>query len=348
MSFIDKMSLRMIMLALIGGGLLLLVSSLVGEPDLLKMDPRSGCVVQSSTENNITESNIVIVFSSFKNIEVLKLMLDSYQKYSNGAWELYIFTDKKEKDAKEALRKRALPFEKNVVAVDKNMYEHQKFWERNPKLAGIQNIRMMMWRDWFRENKNGLEPHDRVIVTDEDIFFNGNPFGIFEAYPGKSLFFFGETSEFTNKDGWNKEYVEMSTPSKLVREHVFSGQVYCIGVTIGTVYAVHHFLERVVTAYLIRGFPTNELVSSITDNPKMLANKFIDQGVSNIFIHTGLLDDLGLKLISNEQPWVAHLTSQLGRENLVEFALNRTLVHQYKFAPKMKKWIRDTYGSHLY
>jgi len=140
----------------------------------------------------------------------------------------------------------------------------------------------------------------------------------------------------------------MSTPSQLVRDHVHSKQVYCIGVTMGTVYAMHQFLERIVTAYLIRGFPTNELVASITDNEKILRNKYIDQGVSNIFIHTGLLDDLGLQLISNEQPWVAHLTSQLGRENLVEFALNRTLVHQYKFSPKVKNWIQKAYGFRVF
>jgi len=84
----------------------------------------------------------------------------------------------------------------------------------------------------------------------------------------------------------------------------------------GTVSAIRQFLERVVTAYVIRGFPTKKLAWQMTDNSQILINRFIDQGVTNILIHTGRLDDLGLQVIPYEQPWVAHLTSQNRRKNV--------------------------------
>jgi len=313
------------------------------EPYLLGVYPLflSGCVTQSPR-------NIIIVFTSFKRLKVVELMLTTYKKYKNENWELYVFTDLRKKAADERFNDSVAPAGANLVVVDRNIYKHQKFWEHEPRAAGVQNIRMIIWRDWLRENNEEFRPSDRIILTDEDIFFNGNPFGLFDAYPKQSLFFFSEITGFLNKDGWNEYYIKMSTPSLIAQSHVFKQQVYCIGVAMGTVSAIRQFLERVVTAYVIRGFPTKKSVWEMTDNSQILSNRFIDQGVTNILIHTGRLNDLGLELIPNEQPWVAHLTSQTNRENVLEFALNRTIIHQYKYVPKVKEWILNKYGLSIY
>jgi len=335
--FQNKMFSRVLLLGLISGCLLLGGVIFQFESHVLRAYPLllSGCETQ-------TPRNIIIVFSSFKNKNALKLTLTTWKKYKSENWDLYIFTDVK--SVKAEYKNIAKPFGANLVVINLNVYQNQRWWRVDPRTAGIQNTRMIIYRDWLRKNAEGLRPYDRVILTDEDVFFNGNPFGIFDAYPEQSLFLFAEKSGFLNKDGYNKYYIGMSTASVATANHVLEQQLYCAGVAIGTVSAIRQFLEKVVAAYVIKSFPTDRLAQSITRNHRL--NKFIDQGVTNILIHTGRLDDYGLELISNEKPWVAHLASQKTRENILEFALNRTIIHQYKSVPVVKEWIIEKYGLH--
>jgi len=188
----------MVLFGLIFGALLLLGSFFMWKPYLLSAYPLflSGCVTQSPR-------NIIIVFTSFKRLKVVELMLTTYTKYKKEDWELYIFTDLRKEAAGERFNDSAAPVGANLVVINKNMYKDQKFWEHEPRAAGVQNIRMIVWRDWFRENNEEFRPSDRIILTDEDIFFNGNPFERFlRLSQALAFFLFGVNGIFEQR--WMK------------------------------------------------------------------------------------------------------------------------------------------------
>jgi len=278
-----------------------------------------------------------VIFSSYKNPVTTELFLRSWRKYHN--FDVLIMTnlphssrarDPTSLAMSQNLQAKAKEYGAKIMFFDEDMYKKTDFL---PDYLPFMNKRVLILRDWLRSNGLNLKPDDRMFFADEDLFFTGNPFQVFDDYKNRSLFFFREAEDYTNNSGYNKDYIQLSTDVYEMKNFVEKKQVYCMGFVMGHVREIHNLLERMTTAFFIKGFPA--------ENSKHLAS---DQGTLNLLIHTGLLDDLRIQLIGDDEPYVCHLTSQLRRRDLLKFALNHTVVHQYKWANAVKAWIEDTYG----
>jgi len=269
-----------------------------------------------------------LIFSSYQKPKVTLVMLKSFQKHGGG-FELRVMTDLTKGSTKaDELEQVVNKHGAELVYIDPNAFREPYY----PREIPFMNKRILLQRDWLRENSLKLKHDDRVFISDEDIFFTNNPFGIFGQYPDRSLFIFSEAYNFTNNRGWNFKYIEVTTDVKALREYVMEKQVYCMGFVMGKALQMQHLMERMITAFIIQGFPP------------MRMRRASDQGVLNVLLHTGILDDLEMEAVGDKDPWVAHLTSQLQRNDLVEFALGHAVVHQYKYANKVVKHIKSTYG----
>jgi len=259
------------------------------------------------------------------------VMLRSYKKHGQG-FELKVLTNlRKEHPSAKALEAEVVQHGAELVYVDANVYKEDFY----PRFIPFMNKRILLQRDWLRRNPLGLKDDDRVFISDEDILFTNNPFGVFGQYPDRSLFIFSEAYNFTNDHGWNLKYIELTTKVQVLRDFIAPKQVYCMGFVMGKALQLQHLLERMVVAFLIEGFPSqfDRLAS--------------DQGVLNVMVHTGLLDDLETELVGDDDPWVAHLTSQLQHVDLLKFALSHAVIHQYKYANVVVHHVESTYGINV-
>lgn len=272
--------------------------------------------------------DVGLIFSSFKKPKTTMVMLKSFQKYGEG-FELKVMTDLRREISKaKELERLVIEHGAELVYIDSTKYTQPYY----PAEIPFMNKRILLQRDWLRENSLNLKDDDRVFISDEDIFFTNSPFGIFEQYPERSLFIFSEAYNFTNNKGWNFKYIEITTDVKALREFVKEKQVFCMGFVMGKALQLQHLMERMITAFIIQGFPP------------MRFRRASDQGVLNVLLHTGILDDLEMEAVGDKDPWVAHLTSQLQRKDLVEFALGHAVVHQYKYALDIVEHIKSIYG----
>jgi len=271
---------------------------------------------------------IGLIFSSYKKPKVTKVMLKSFQKHGGG-FELKVMTNlQKENPRAGELERVVNEHGAELVYMDPNSYTEPYY----PPEIPFMNKRILLQRDWLRRNSLNLKDDDRVFISDEDIFFTNSPFGIFGQYPHRSLFIFSEAYNFTNNKGWNFKYIEITTDVKALRDFVKEKQVFCMGFVMGKRLQLQHLMERMITAFMIQGFPP------------MRFRRASDQGVLNVLLHTGILDDLEMEAVGDKDPWVAHLTSQLQRKDLMEFALGHAVVHQYKYAIAIVEHIKTVYG----
>jgi len=194
------------------------------------------------------------------------------------------------------------------------------------------NLRPLYFLRWLRHNSLRLCPDDGVAASDEDLVIQGDPFDITTAMPGHALYAFGEKTNFSNADGLNKLYVEMATASENTRAHVLPKQVFCFGFALGEAWAMRELHERLAVAIYTRGY-------EVSDKQRHA----LDQGMLNVLIHTNSLDDLKLHRVYNEDPWVAHLTSQLRDLSTFPWGTRR-IVHQYKWAKSVRATLKDQYG----
>jgi hypothetical protein len=179
-----------------------------------------------------------------------------------------------------------------------------------------------------------------------------------QAYPGSSLFVFAENTGLTGANGLNAAYTNLTVGgtamSDNLRAHTLKQQVFCFGFVMGQVEAMAQLVERLAIAMLLRGFPDKANDSKHAECAQKLSSTIrpcpaIDQGAYNVLIHSGALDDLGLQRVPNEEPWVAHLTSQLTPKEAkiphAELMATRAVVHQYKYCWNAKKYIWNRFGE---
>jgi len=275
---------------------------------------------------------IGLIFSSLQKETQTTLMLMSYARAElKNKFELFVMTTLlKGSPFAERLQELVLEHGAKIIYLDPMTYSTQKFV---PSYIPFMNKRILYQRDWMRSNPLDLKPGDRVFISDEDIFFRSDVFEVFDEFSTRELFLFSEKTGFTNADGYNEKYMDLTTNVEAVKTHVKARQVYCMGFVAGTVDAVRQLMERLVVSFITQGFPkpVGELLAS-------------DQGAFNMLIHTGLLDDLQIQLVDDSLPYVAHLTAQLDRDDLVDFAIRHSVVHQYKWARAVKEWIQQEYG----
>eukprot|EP00035_Acanthoeca_spectabilis_P025737 m.459657 g.459657 ORF g.459657 m.459657 type:complete len:394 (-) comp21805_c0_seq1:119-1300(-) len=299
--------------------------------------------------------NVVVAFSSFKRStgNATMLMLASFKKASSGrgiggavskggqphdpSFEMVILSNRDpDHERFVALEEVIKDFPGASAHSIKDMMAQVNEDTPWAQSRHFLNMRPLYMLRWLQENPLNLCPDDGVGVADEDLVYQGDPFDIFDAVPNHALYVFGERTNFTNGMELGKVYIDMATGSNKTREHVKAGQTYCFGFALGEAWAVRELHARVAVGIFVRGFEATDV-----------ERHAMDQGMLNVLIHTGGLDDLGLRKVLNEEPWVTHLTSQLSGKKTIPFSElldTRRIVHQYKWANSVKEHYLNQYG----
>eukprot|EP00037_Helgoeca_nana_P003615 m.40864 g.40864 ORF g.40864 m.40864 type:complete len:402 (-) comp14033_c0_seq1:97-1302(-) len=299
--------------------------------------------------------NVIVTFSSYKRstANVTMLMFASFLKASTGrgiggavskgqsphdpSFELVVLSNRAPDDERYvALQEAAKQFPAVTVSSIVDLQAEVKKDTPWAQSRHFLNMRPLYFLRWMRTNPLKLCPDDGVAVADEDLVYQGDPFDILEAIPGFSLYAFAEKTNYTGRDGLNKLYVEMATGSNATRDYVGPRQVFCFGFALGDAWAIRALHDRIAVAIYVRGFEATDVESAA-----------MDQGMLNVLIHTGSVDDLGLRKVYNEEPWVTHLTSQLGSTKTISFDKlldTRRVVHQYKWANEVRARLTAEYG----
>eukprot|EP00040_Diaphanoeca_grandis_P015642 m.80088 g.80088 ORF g.80088 m.80088 type:complete len:395 (-) comp25278_c0_seq1:155-1339(-) len=262
-----------------------------------------------------------------------------------GAWEMVMLTDLKQGSAQaNALEVLASTYGATVGYLAEFLAKLPLNYPYLSDLSSYEKItfRPLLFRDYLRQNPLGLCPQDRTIFADEDLLYGGDIFAIFDEFPQDKLFVFAEKTGFNNSRGLNKNYVTLSTSNVGVLPHVLARQVYNVGFIAATLFAMEQVFERLTVSFAIRGLPT------VPKGTAARAEQVTDQGTFNILIHIGAFDDLRMRTISNEQRWVAHLTSQLSpadpRWPHTVLLDTRCVVHQYKWSYDALVYIYKKYN----
>eukprot|EP00038_Savillea_parva_P014107 m.10056 g.10056 ORF g.10056 m.10056 type:complete len:406 (-) comp2707_c0_seq1:253-1470(-) len=301
--------------------------------------------------------NVIVAFSSFKRSTSngTMLMLESFKRATSGqgiggsvskggsphapAFELVILSNRDpDHERFVALQEVIKKYPGVTVLSIANMMsevQNDTSWAQSKHFLNMRPLYMLRW---MKQNPLKLCPNDRIAVSDEDLVYQGDPFDIFEAIPGYSLYLFGEKTNFTNADALNKLYVEIATGSESTRKHVHAGQVFCFGFAVAEAWAMRELHDRLAVLIYTRGYAASDETKAA-----------LDQGGLNVLVHTGALDDLGLRKVYNEEPWVTHLTSQIPNPPIPFETLLKTrrVVHQYKWVNYAKKRFQEEYNLTL-